>query len=181
MIVGLTGKKRSGKTEASKGLWDEFDTLNFKDPLITEIRKNMPDLLKQIQLESSSGKSLMTIDELFDTKPPLLRKLMQNYGTDLRRNEDEDYWVKKWLERVKDYSGNVVVDDVRFLNEASAIKMMGGIVVRITREGEDDSDNHKSEKEMDLIAVDHEIVNDGTKEELQELLYKIYQIDVQKD
>lgn len=49
----------------------------------------------------------------------------------LGRYFDENYWVKmSGLETMK---GNIVLDDVRFPNEAEYIKSQGGILIRVSR------------------------------------------------
>lgn len=61
-----------------------------------------------------------------------LRTLLQWWGTDYRRWQDPDYWVKSlrcWLHNHVEAS--VVVDDVRFPNEADLIHEMGGLLVRL--------------------------------------------------
>jgi len=172
MIIAFTGKKRSGKTEAAKAI--DLPSLNFKDPLIAEVRENFKELLAEIQY-MESGNALIELHTLFDTKPPLIRKLLQNYGTDVRRNDTPRYWVDKWEERAMDLK-NCVTDDVRFLNEAEMVKDMDGIVIRIERPGLKTTDTHISEQEMEEIVADYTVVNDGTIEELKDKIHAIYKI-----
>ena len=165
MIIGLTGKARSGKTTMADYLCKEhgFIKINFKDALVQEMKENFPDLLKEIgytvdmfnQYATGIGEST-PVSELFDTKPPLMRALMQNYGTDVRRKDDDKYWVQKWADKVGRTveETNVVVDDCRFLNEADAVKLMGGEIVKVKRTDIIDTGNHQSEIEMDLINQD---------------------------
>ena len=167
MIIAFTGKKHSGKSEASKCLKD-FKDINFKDSLIEEVTENFPDLLKELSLAYRTA----DIRALFDVKPPLVRLLLQNYGTNVRRKDNENYWVDKWLNSI-DIDSNVVADDVRFLNEAKAVKDSGGIVIRITRPGNISNDKHISETEMDKIEPDYEIINSSDKEYLYSEIKKI--------
>jgi hypothetical protein len=59
-----------------------------------------------------------------------VRKIFQFYATDICRSINEDIWVKKTDEKVKDilntntYNG-VIIDDVRFENEADYIINLG--------------------------------------------------------
>jgi hypothetical protein len=65
---------------------------------------------------------------------PEIRALLQWWGTELRREQDEDYWVKKGMEMVHEaaaYSDLVVITDVRFANEADLIRANGGLVVEV--------------------------------------------------
>ncbi len=69
----------------------------------------------------------------------LERALLQWYGTDYRRAQDEDYWVKDGLRRVNDTADNlryvgdilIVITDVRFANEAVAIRDAGGLCLEV--------------------------------------------------
>ena len=86
-----------------------------------------------------------------------MRALMQNYGTDVRRDDDEFYWVDKWSTKVAKalIDGNsIVADDCRFLNEADAVKLINGKVIKIERSDITDSGSHRSETEMDDMEVD---------------------------
>jgi len=153
MIIALTGFKRSGKSECAKHLAKHgLKRINFKDCLIEEIKQNFPDLLK-------------VIGDDFDNKPPAVRALLQNYGTEVRRRDNQDYWVNKWKEKVSD---NVVVDDCRFLNEAKAIKDLGGTIIRVIRPGFN-GDNHISEREQEQIKVDYTIIAQDLKSLIQQI------------
>ena len=170
MIIGFTGKKQSGKTEAARFL-EEYKLINFKDALIEEIVENFPDLLRELSISYK-----LPIQALFLLKPPLMRRLMQNYGTNVRRKDKEDYWIKRWLYRVYPRDDNIVVDDVRFINEAKIIKQLGGTVIRLVRQTTE-KDTHISELEMDEIKEDYTINNNKDlvflKEEVKKCLENI--------
>ena len=149
MIIGLTGLKRSGKSTAAEYLEDNhgFRRVNFKDALVSEMLDRLPSVLLQLKEQYK-----MDIHELFIEKPPIMRALMQNYGTEVRRGDDPNYWVKRWLALV---DGDVVADDVRFKNEAQTIADKGGVIVRIVRHDQDDDDDqHQSEVEQSALKAD---------------------------
>jgi len=156
MIIGLTGFKQAGKSTVAEYLEDNYSfvRINFKDALVADIKKRFPDLL----ITLADIYHTETIDDLFTIKPPAVRKLMQNYGTDVRRADELDYWVSRW--RVAASSkpdDNIAVDDVRFLNEAYAIRDMGGIIIRVVMEDQEQNDQHKSELEHLQIDPDFTI------------------------
>jgi len=154
MIIALTGKKRCGKTTATNYLKERYGavSINFKDALIEELRNGFPDLLAEISLISG-----LSTGELFERKPPLIRKLLQNFGTDVRRAEDPERWARIWKERALQESTLVVTDDVRFRNEAQAVKDLRGIIIRLIRPDLESTDHHLSETEMDSIEADYTI------------------------
>ncbi len=98
------------------------------------------------------------------------RHAMQTLGTEWGRNLiGENIWLRAW--KVKVFKAllqrrKVVVDDVRFPNEAQAIKDMGGFIIRVLRADIDSSDVHSSEAVIDSLEYDHMLTNFGSKEEL---------------
>lgn len=71
----------------------------------------------------------------------------------------------------------IVCDDVRFDNEAEAIKSLGGIIIKLEskkseerNEAKDGISGHVSENGLDLKHVDYIIENNGTVEDLKQSL-----------
>jgi hypothetical protein len=97
-----------------------------------------------------------------------MRTLMQTLGTEWGRNTlDQDFWINCWKEKVKSCRSLVVADDVRFPNEALAIKEMGGEVWKIVRPGTENNENHASEGQLDHWGgFSRIIVNDGSIDDL---------------
>jgi hypothetical protein len=161
MIVGLTGKKRSGKSTAAEYIEKMgASRLNFKDALITEVAEGFPDLIDAIittmnKLDYNGW--AWTYGRLVAEKPPLFRTLLQNYGTEVRRGDHPDYWVDQWIDDADYIDGHIVADDVRFQNEAQAVWDKGGIIIKIERSDLEQNDSHVSETEMDHIAPDYTI------------------------
>lgn len=83
------------------------------------------------------GQGRATYEQVFETKPPHIRDLLQQEGTERGRNlYGEDVWCNTaaaWihlLEREWNVPG-IVVPDVRFENEVAMIHRLGGKVIRI--------------------------------------------------
>ena len=170
MIIGFCGFKGSGKTLASSYLKElGFKSHNFKDSLVQEMKDNLWETLRELSFVYE-----ISIEELFTKKPPAMRALMQNYGTEVRRGDDPDYWVKKWKDNVDE--GDLCVDDVRFTNEWEALKQKGGVLIRIIVDGEESSPEHVSESEHLSFTPDFTIkVPRGEKLYLYHELLKIMQ------
>lgn len=157
MIIGLIGFKQVGKSTAAKFLEEKYGFVrhNMKDALVAEIKQNFPDLLEELAFIYD-----MTVDELFEMKPLAMRALLQNYGTEVRRGDDDNYWVLKWmawLNTGKHENNMFVTDDVRFINEGKAVKNMGGILIRLTRPDITTGGTHPSETEQLEIEADYTI------------------------
>lgn len=172
MIIGLIGYKQVGKSTAAKYLANtyEFSRHNFKDGLVSEMKQNLPNTLDLLAKEHKTS-----VTELFDYKPPIMRALMQEYGTEVRRHDDPKYWVKKWINGIPE-NNNVVVDDVRFINEAKAVSYRGGVLVRLKRDDITDGGDHASEVEQDKIVADFTIIcGKGQHDILYRKLDSIYE------
>lgn len=169
MIIGLVGFKQVGKSTAAKHLEEKYNAkrINMKDALVAEIKKNFPDLLDAIveaefykaDLRDDGTKYDIDIDWLFENKPPLMRTLLQNYGTEVRRGDNDSYWTDRWEESVAQQNKHqlIVTDDVRFLNEAAVVQKRGGIIIRLTRPDIATGGMHASETEQLKIVADHVI------------------------
>lgn len=99
------------------------------------------------------------------------RTFLQRLGTEaVRMNLHTNAWVNATM---VDYAPGEqwLVTDVRFPNEAQAIKDAGGIVIRVDRnprELEDSFNLHASETALDDWEFDHVIRNYGTLSQLEQ-------------
>lgn len=143
MIIGLCGFKGSGKSVVANYIADNhgFTKVNFKDALIREMKVKLNRTLKELGYIYE-----MSEDELFLNKPPAMRALMQEYGTEIVRGFDDKHWIREYGKTVVDIN-NVVTDDVRFQNEYDAIVMAGGIIIRVERSDISTGGDHPSETE----------------------------------
>ena len=70
-------------------------------------------------------------NEVMYDKPEPIRALLQAYGQ-ARRHQDENYWLSRlshWVDESK--FDIVIIDDVRFPNEADWVRTMGGSILRL--------------------------------------------------
>jgi hypothetical protein len=161
MLIGLTGLKQSGKTTAGDFLAHKykFEHTSFAAPM----RKFAMDVLcmNETQLEFCKEQPLTFLDR--QVTP---RKFLQLLGTEFGREMiHPDLWVRSCLMKI-DVSKNTVVSDVRFCNEAHAIRSMGGKIVQITRRGQVAGvDAHASEQGIHPALIDYTISNNGERVE----------------
>jgi len=99
------------------------------------------------------------------------RQLAQTIGTEWGREcIAEDIWLRIAQRRIEQllaegYKG-VVISDVRFDNEASFVRRLGGLVCAIVRDAVDDVSPHASERGVHIALIHHWIVNTGSREGL---------------
>ena len=107
-----------------------------------------------------------------------VREFLQKLGTDaLRTGLHDNVWVNALMadyipieygDDEQPHLPNWIITDVRFPNEAQAIKDKGGIVVRINRTGVEPINNHSSEVGLDHWNFDYKIVNNSDLFDLKE-------------
>lgn len=173
MIIGLGFKKESGKDTAADALCANagFQRASFSDFMFHEIIEHMPHFLPELY------KLIMGIEphgrgEIYDMlahnpRHPAVRRLLQNWGTELRRAQDENYWVNKMITKLRliPYrERRVVITNVRYASEFYGIKSNFDDVymIRIDRPGLENFDTHTSDTEGEKLPWDVIIRNDGT-------------------
>lgn len=182
-IIGLTGRRRSGKDTVASFLVDRrgFTRLSFADPL-KEATKSL-FFFTDDQLEKRKEQ----VDPRYGVSP---RRVLQCLGTDLIRDQLQDLlgmsepiFLASMRSRIHDAIATtgdrtrVVISDVRFPDEARLIRELGGVVFRVVRpaavETDETVDRHASEIAMDDEPVEMVIENDGSIEDLHRRLEQL--------
>lgn len=117
------------------------------------------------------------------TENTTIREFLQTLGTECMRNTISDnIWVAalmadyKRIEYGDDEQGqypNWIITDVRFVNEATAIKEKGGIIIRVDRPGYGPVNDHPSETELDGWKFDYKVYNNSDIFTLKEAIRNI--------
>lgn len=161
MIIGLTGRARTGKDTAGKFIESYgYTRLAFADPIKDGLRAMIPGWDGFAKEEP--------IIELAGLSP---RVLMQTLGTEWGRSLDSEFWIRVASMRLPT-DRNVVITDVRFNNEALWVKRQGGVIIKIERDV-DAVANHVSEQGVDDNLVNYHLDNNAT---LYRLEYSIHRI-----
>jgi hypothetical protein len=174
-VVGISGKKRHGKGAIAERLihaWG-FTRVGFKDALVDAVRELNP-IVGWDDMTGLPVRWAKVVDDYgYEEAKDHPRyghevvRVLQNYGTHIRTIQP-DFWVDAWRQRVMRQfrAGNVriVVDDVRFPNEAEAVER-GGHVLRVLRHPEplmpEALAAHISETALDSYPFEHWLYNDG--------------------
>ncbi len=167
MIIGLSGYARSGKDEVAKILVEDYGF----------IRVAFADKIRELLYEMNP-----IVDIHYHLKPLVdaygwdevkrraqVREMLQNVGVGARLLFGDMFWVHQALASLS-LDSNIVVTDVRFSNEADTLKLNDGQVWRIKRPGVEAINNHVSEHELDGYKVDMILKNEGTLDDLRELV-----------
>lgn len=175
MLIGISGKKGSGKNTVANIIAKQQVLGNTKHnyydfafaAMLKFLLENLVD--QDTDFDKNSKNKLGLCDN--NGKIYTIRELLQLIGTKLR-DIDPDIWIKALDKDTRGYS-DVMITDVRFLNEAEYIKSKGGLLVRINRPNLEE-DQHISETELDNYSNwDYVIKNDGT---MEDLVHKVNQM-----
>jgi hypothetical protein len=178
MIIGLSGKKGSGKNQVAEYLTkilgrQNVNIIAFADP-IKEIAVKYMGVDKNVAWGTQEQKeSTYTRWKWEDIPAPkrknyhvstyhlTVRQLLQFIGTELfRENISDDFWIKSCFNQIYNYGDKYkhhIITDVRFPNEATEIRDFGGKVIRLWRGGQCAIDEHPSE--VALNKEDRHVIN----------------------
>ena len=176
-LVAFTGLAGSGKSTACQALLDEgWIRVKFADGLKNMLRA----FYRSCGIEDSAYIEARIEGDMKEEPCPFLRgrtprHAMQTLGTEWGRDcISPDLWVQAWRQRVGTLLSDgvpVVTDDCRFVNEADAVRRLGGRIVRVERPGLS-TGAHASEAmafEPDMV-----IHNDKTIEQFQHAIVYVF-------
>lgn len=175
-VIGLIGKKRSGKDTFAQVLVDEFGyrRVAFADPLRAVALAADPYVRIEadefgpvgftgaVFPQQTHHRLSFVVDAVGWERAKAardVRRFLQRLGSEGIRSIAPMFWVDTALRTIADTDAPVVVTDVRFPNEANALRALGGTLVRIVRPGTDTADAHASETALDAYVEDYRVNN----------------------
>lgn len=155
MIIGLAGSKGSGKTTIANLICKEHPTikhLSFAAPMREMVCRILGCTEEELEREKETP-----IAWLGGITP---RKMLQTLGTEWGRILiHQGIWVNVCI-RDALLSTNVIISDVRFDNEAHAIRQTGGLVFYIeSHTPRQNTDSHISESGVSIALIKAKIQN----------------------
>lgn len=153
-LLGISGKIAAGKDTIGNAIMErlggEYGSVSFGDPLKSEVQTVISSLpTTPIQLSMRNWVPLEQAQTILDyldedkqegilkdtyTKTPGVRKALQYWGTDIRRKQDEHYWLKainRRLQKAFSRAPQVLVPDIRFPNELEFLRGAGFFTLRL--------------------------------------------------
>lgn len=162
-LIGLSGKSGSGKDTAASLLWKAAGYV--RQAFASRLKKAVAEIygFDRYQLHDPMGKN--TVDPYWGETP---RAILQRFGTEaVRHGMGQETWVKAAMRVLPT---RACFTDVRFPNEADAIRARGGFLIRLEREGaglQGEAALHPSETVLDDYQFDVVIQNNGTLSQLR--------------
>jgi GTPase SAR1 family protein len=173
LIIGFSGLAGAGKTTAA----NYFVKRGFKKDAYARVMKQAVSHLFSIPMEKLLGNAEQKnqVDLFWGLS---YRQILQRFGTEACRHTfGDDFWEKVMWSNHRDMDYDLVIDDVRFPNEAEAILKRGGIVIDIIRPGIEQM-NHASEIPLPESLFTHRVINDGTIKSLHHTLKCLMEINL---
>jgi hypothetical protein len=170
--IALIGRARSGKdTVAARLVAQGYTRVAFADPLKAALLDMNPYVPTgygvTVRLQA------LIADVGWDRAKEdyrEVRRLLQHTGQTIREL-DPGFWVTAALDVIADIWSPVVVSDVRYPNEAEALRTRGFKIVRIVRPDAaplpGGASAHDSETALDNYPVDETLRNDESLAELR--------------
>lgn len=171
-LIGINGYSNSGKDELARSI-QKIDP-SYENKKFAGKLKQVASILLGEPVESFEDRWFK--ESVLDyswwkvnkdgESPMYVREFLQILGTEgLRNNLHQNVWVNALFAdyrpaKLSEYNpSNWVISDVRFINEAQAIKDRGGYVIRIDRPGVKPVNNHSSETGLDNWDFDFKVAN----------------------
>lgn len=118
----------------------------------------------------------MVGDTLDLAAPRSPRQILEWWGSEYRRAQDPNYWVKQTQQRINQHCNSyqkkrpIVLADVYKHNEAALIRTLGGTIWRIERPGHEQRTTHATSTEHLQIQADLTLHNIADVGHLQHLV-----------
>jgi cytidylate kinase len=171
MIIGLCGTAGAGKNTVADVLVEDygFEAISFAGPIYEAVSVITGLPIEYLQDRKNKERPIGWLG----SSP---RELLQTLGTEWGREMiHENLWIVIALNKIAQITeggGNVVVTDVRFDNEATALTLAGGSLWQVNRPCETSCGckerDHESENGVSPELVDVVITNDSTIHYLRE-------------
>lgn len=179
VLIGITGKARSGKDTFAEMFAEEFYNATRKRFVMMAYAQELK-LRVQRDFDLTYDQLWGDLKEAPDYRYPRTtdtywtpREILQFIGTDCFRAVDNDFWINALFKTIdeKEYK-HVIITDVRFPDEATPVIERDGYIIKVTSNRENieqiNNQKHISETLMDDFKhVNFHVKNDYSLDELR--------------
>jgi Deoxynucleotide monophosphate kinase len=178
-LLGIAGKARSGKDTIAEYMRDEYmyQLYAFASP-IKEAASKMFGLPLHVFYDGEHDRE--EVIPYWGFSP---REILQKLGTECGRDVfGKDIWLKRGIQEwenlkkyheeymktnpQKHYYSGMIFTDVRFDNEADAIREHGGKIIHVLRDNTESVSEHTSEAGINMNSNDIVVYNNDSLEDL---------------
>lgn len=158
-LIGMTGYAGSGKDTAAEAMQsDGWEVMGFADPMYKMSMVLDPLLFRYLVFPFRLSRVVRRRGWTAAKRIPAVRRWLQRLGTEAGRDVlGEKVWVEA-MEKRWQPGGKYIVTNVRFENEAEAIRRFGGKIIEVMRPGVGPANLHQSES---VVEADASIANVG--------------------
>lgn len=179
LIVGLAGRKGVGKTSAGMFL-ERHGFVRFS------FAERLKILSKQMFEFTENDLNGTGKEKKFRSYEWTPREFMEKYG-EFMRYWDTNYWLGSLMNRIVfGKETKIVIDDIRYPNEADGIRKLDGVLIQILRyehqnpyklDTESVSENSLNNYKFDFVVPEH---RNGTLGELYSSVFDIVKPYIKK-
>lgn len=164
IIIGLGHRSGVGKDTAAGALAEAYDAriVSFGDAIYNVVSDLVPFLDAPLR-EAIEQYGVMHAKRAYRSVVDLLVAVAATMRTRL----GPDVWLEPVISRIVLEGGNYIISDVRYLNEALAIRNLGGLLVRIDRPDAPVLHTMADDALEEFTLWDAVVVNDGSIADLR--------------
>ena len=166
-ILGISGRKQSGKSTSAEFLVEEFDCKHL-DVHVISFADRLKEMFLELFIPEDWNWNIYMLGHndykklQLPTTNSTIREGLQQFGTNMCREYYGDVWIEAVRKKIRelvmkcgvsniDSTVRIIIPDVRFKNELKFIQELDGHVVRLLRAPFEDS--HKSEQDLNDVEL----------------------------